>query len=270
MEIKIYLQRTIIVLVAGFLMLASCKKETSGLNYIDKPVVEAFLVPGQPLSVRVYSQKDLTDTAVYGTALTGLSLSVSDGSKTVKLTEAANGVYTDADLSFITSGKTYTLQFTYDNAIVSAKTVMPGKPVGFTLSDSIFYVPVTIDPAYATKVLATAAWTNPDSLDHVLLFKNTDSDPFNITTVRSNNKPSFQINTEGASIYNMTQSRFNYYGHYQVILLRVNEEYINLLKSNASGSSQNLTNPPTNVVNGLGIFTAMQADTLALRVTLKQ
>ena len=147
---------------------------------------------------------------------------------------------------------------------------MPGKPVGFKLTDSVFYVPATIDPAYATKVLATATWTNPDSLNHVLLFKNTDSDPFNIITVRSNNKPSFQINTEGAAIYNMTQSSFNYYGHYQVILLRVNDEYINLLKSNSRGSSQNLTNPPTNVNNGLGIFTAMQADMLALRVTLKQ
>jgi hypothetical protein len=39
------------------------------------------------------------------------------------------------------------------------------------------------------------------------------------------------------------------------------------LTSNTRGSSQNLVNTPTNVVNGFGIFTAMQADTLNLKVT---
>jgi len=32
-------------------------------------------------------------------------------------------------------------------------------------------------------------------------------------------------------------------------------------------NSQALVNEPTNITNGLGIFTAMQTDTLALRVT---
>ena len=80
MEIKTYF-RYIIILATGFLALASCKKNSVGLDYINKPVVEAFLVPGQPLSVKVYTQKDLADTAVYGAALTGLNLSISDGSR---------------------------------------------------------------------------------------------------------------------------------------------------------------------------------------------
>lgn len=253
---------------AGFmLMTAACKKNSADISAVNKPVVEAYLVAGQPVSIKVYQQKDLTDTATYGAALTGLNINISNGSQTVKLTEGANGTYTYSDATFVTAGKTYTMQFNYDNTTISASTVMPGKPIGFKLSDSVFHVPNTIDPAYNDKVLQTVTWTNPDSLQHLLLFKNLDSDPFEIIAVRSNNKPSFQINTEKASIYNITQNSFKYYGHYQVILLRVNDEYINILTTNTRGSSQNLVNTPTNVVNGLGIFTAMQADTLSLRVT---
>jgi hypothetical protein len=245
----------------------ACKKNSTDTNAVNKPVVEAYLVAGQPLSIKVYQQKDLADTATYGAAVTGLSINVSNGTQTVKLTEGTNGTYTYSDATFITANKTYTMQFTYNNISVSASTVMPGKPVGFKLTDTVFHEPNTIDQAYDDKVRETITWTNPDSLQHMLLFKNTDSNPFEIIAVRNNRNPSFEINTERASTYSITQTTFKYYGAYKVILLRVNNEYINILTSNTRGSSQNLVNTPTNVVNGLGIFTAMQADTLNLKVT---
>jgi hypothetical protein len=72
-------------------------------------------LPGSLFQIKVYQQKDLTDTATYGAALTGLSINVSNGAQTVKLTEGASGTYTYSDASFITAGKTYTMQFTYNN-----------------------------------------------------------------------------------------------------------------------------------------------------------
>lgn len=249
------------------MMASACKKNSSDTNAVNKPVVEAYLVAGQPISVKVYQQKDLTDTATYGAALTGLSINVSNGAQTVKLTETTSGTYTYSDASFVTAGKTYSMQFTYNNVAISASTVMPGKPEGFKITDTVFHEPNTIDQAYNDKVRETITWTNPDSLQHMLLFKNTDSNPFEIIAVRNNRNASFEINTERASTYSITQTTFKYYGAYKVILLRVNDEYINVLTSNTRGSSQNLVNTPTNVVNGLGIFTAMQADTLNLKVT---
>lgn len=268
MEIKTHLRYICLALIAGPLMIASaCKKNSTDTNAVNKPVVEAYLVAGQPLSVKVYQQKDLTDTATYGAAVTGLSINISNGTQTVKLTEGANGTYTYSDATFVTANKTYSMQFTYNNTSVTASTVMPDKPVGFKLTDSVFHEPNTLDQAYNDKVLETITWTNPDSLQHMLLFKNTDSNPFEIIAVRNNRNASFEINTERASAYSITQTTFKYYGFYKVILLRVNDEYINVLTSNTRGTSQNLVNTPTNIVNGLGIFTAMQADTLNLRVT---
>ncbi|MDN3582520.1 DUF4249 family protein [Mucilaginibacter flavus] len=267
MEIKTYTQNIALSLVVALFALSSCKKNSSDTLLTNKPVVEAYLIPGNNLSVKVYQQKALADTTTYGAALTGLSISVSDGSKSVKLTESASGTYTYVDGSFVSSGKTYTMQFTYAGVNVSAATIMPGKPQNFKLSDSVFHVLSTINPLYADVVRGTITWDNPDSLYHLLVFKNLDNDPFYISYIRSNNKPSFQINTEQAAYHNLVQSSFNYYGHYQVILMRVNKEYINILTTNISRNSQALVNEPTNVTNGLGIFTAMQTDTLSLRVT---
>lgn len=267
MEIKTYTRYIALSLMSSLLLLASCKKNQSDILATNKPVVESYLIPGQVLSIKVYQQKALTDTTTYGAALTGLSISVSDGSKSVKLTESASGTYTYADQSFIATGKTYTMQFTYAGVEISATTIMPGKPADFTLSDSIFHVPSTINPLYADVARASIKWSNPDSLYHLLVFKNLDNDPYYISYIRSNNKPSFQINAERASYYNLVQSSFNYYGHYKVILMRVNQEYINILTTNITRDSQALLNEPTNVTNGLGIFTAMQTDTLSLRVT---
>jgi hypothetical protein len=59
---------------------------------------------------------------------------------------------------------------------------------------------------------------------------------------------------------------FGYYGRYDVILYRINAEYASLYSENGS-SSINLSQPYTNVNNGLGIFTGLAADTLRITVT---
>ena len=64
---------------------------------------------GNAISVKLYQQKALTDTATYGAPITGQQLSISDGSSTVQLAETANGIYTYSNTAFLTAGKTYTL-----------------------------------------------------------------------------------------------------------------------------------------------------------------
>jgi hypothetical protein len=257
MEIKKYL-----LLVSGaMLLLFSCKKDQ--VTTTTLPVVEAYLVAGNALSVKLYQQKSLTDTATYGAAITGLQLAVSDGSKTVQLTEGSKGTYIYSDTTFLSAGKTYTLTFKYLANTVTAKTTMPAKPLNFATQ----YVSVTVaGPTPRNSLPDTInrfTWVNPDSLNHILVFKNHDGIAFPLSSRGNSKITDFEVNTERKSVYYATPDIFPYYGHYSVILLRVNQEYIDLLKSNTSSStSQNLVNTPTNVVNGFGIFTAMQADTL--------
>jgi hypothetical protein len=261
--------KCILLVCLPVLILSSCKKDNRD-NTINFPVVEAYLVPGTTITVKLYQQKSLTDTAKYGAHLTGLQVYIFDGSTKVQLTEASEGVYTYNDKSFLAAGKTYTLQFNYQSFNVSAKTTMPAKPVNFALQYETIYVLPGSGPNSTIDTLDWLSWSNPDSLNHILVFKNSDGTSSSIGNAR--NRPSdFELNTERAPVYYLTQQPLNYYGHYQVILLSVNQEYIDLLKSNTfNATSQTLANASTNVTNGYGIFTAMQADTLKLNVYVKQ
>ncbi|MCJ8209606.1 DUF4249 domain-containing protein [Mucilaginibacter sp. RS28] len=248
-------------------LIASCKKENT-VDNATKPVVIGYLIPGQSISLRVYSQKGLSDTATYGTPITGLTPSVSDGSKTVQLTDSGNGIYTYNDLSFVSSGKTYQLKFTYNSLPVTATTSVPSKPVGFTASKTLINLPTgsTISPQATDSIAVTFKWKNPDSLYHVIVFKNDDSSPFNIHP-QFNAAVNFTINAKKAEYYNVYYRTFNYIGIYRAILWSVSEDYINMLKTNANTSSQRLTDAPTNIINGYGIFSGMQSDTIKLQLT---
>ncbi|EHQ30483.1 DUF4249 family protein [Mucilaginibacter paludis] len=267
MEITIKKISFLLFIVAAC-VISSCKKESTGTAIEDQPVVVGYLIPGQPISVKIYQQKGLADTANYGSPITGLKLNISDGSKTIQLTETATGTYTYSDLSFLTTGKTYTLQFNYQNTSVTAQTLMPAKPENYTASTTLINLPLAtnITPGVSSGVALTLKWSNPDSLYHVLVFKNDDASPFNIHPNR-NSQVNFTFNAKQAAYYDVHFDSFNYLGIYRIILYSVNKEYIDILTSNANSSSQKLTNPPTNVTNGFGIFTAMQADTITLTLT---
>ena len=262
--IRYTLKRMLCPALVVLLFFSSCKKEN--LSATQEPVVEAYLMPGTALTVKLYAQKSLTDTAGYGPALTGLKLSVSNGGNTATLTETAAGVYTYADTSFLAAGKTYTLSFIYNAVTVSARTTMPAKPQGFTTQ----HINVDYTPPTSPGILDTLnifSWQNPDSLNHVLVFEGLDGKSFPLNTFGGGGSVNFEVNTNRKSVYYALPQIFSYYSHYHVILLTVNQEYINLLQSNAeSANSQSLLNIPTNVVNGLGIFTAMQADTLSFNL----
>ena len=248
---------------------AACKKE-SATSYSALPVVEAYLMPNTKVEVRISLQKQLVDTNAYGTAITGLTLQISDGSTTKTLTEDKAGHYVLDEPAYVKSKGTYSLSFTYNGLPVSASTTVPDKPSAVSISADTVTIPKMVfgtDPTAFIPVYVN--WSNTAANNHIVVFryqetwKSLISSRFNTDTVTS-----VEVNAVKASTYELTERIFKYYGRYMVILMRVNQEYLDMLNS-SSTSSQNLTNAPTNVTNGLGIFTAMEADTLASRLLVK-
>ncbi|NOW93822.1 DUF4249 family protein [Mucilaginibacter sp. SG564] len=248
-----------------FMVTTGCKK--NNLNSTGQPVVQAYLLAGHPITVNLYQQKSLTDTANYGPAITGQQLYISDGSKQIQLTETTKGTYTSNDSTFLVSGKTYSLSFKYLSQTVSAKTVMPYKPQNFqTQYGQVYYENDKNTTRGEIDTLNKFTWDNPDSLNHVLVFDNIEKTTLPLRAGIISNSGSYQfiMQADRKSVYFVESDSFPYYGNFQVVLLSVNQEYADLLKSNTLGSnSQNLLNTPTNVVNGIGIFTAFQSDTLS-------
>lgn len=252
------------------LFAAACKKDSSSADYSALPVVEGYLLPNKIVEIRVSLQKALVDTNAYGTAISGLTLSISDGSSTKTLTEDKAGHYILNDSSFIKTNGSYTLSFTYNGLPVSATTVVPGKPSGITSSaDTVIIPKMTFGSTETAFIPVYIRWNNPSSDNHIVVFryqetwKSLISDRFN-----SDTSTSVELNAVKAAEFELNARTFKYYGNYKVIVTRVNREYLDML-NNTSKSSQNLTNAPTNVTNGLGIFTGMQSDTLSKNLLVK-
>jgi len=256
-------------LVLLLFLAAACKKD-SATDYSALPVVEAYLLPNNAVEVKVSLQKALVDTNAYGVPISGLTLNISDGSTTRVLSEDKSGHYVLSDASFVKASGTYSLSFTYNDLPVSASTVVPGKPSGTSISADTVVIPtMTFGTEPTAFIPVTVSWSNPAADNHIVVFryketwKSLISNRFNSDTTTS-----VELNAVKASSFELTERSFKYYGRYQVIVMRVNQEYLDML-NNSTKSSQNLTNAPTNVTNGLGIFTAMQADTLSKYLLVK-
>lgn len=264
MEINIKKPAVLLAIIALFISFSACRKQA--IDNSTLPVVVGYLIPGQPVSIKIYQQKDITDTAVYGPLVSGLKLTLTEGSHTYSLSETTTGTYTYADLSILSAGKTYKLSFDYGGKPVSATTVMPTKPTGYKTDYNIVYASSSATPGVTLPPAFTLTWDNPDSLYHVVVFKSDQSSPPSISGRGFNAPINFTIDAKNAATLPVYARSFNYYGTYRAILYSVDKAYSDALKSNANTTSQQLTDPPTNIVNGYGIFVSAQTDTLALDV----
>lgn len=252
----------ILVTILGLYTLSACQKDDLAANY-NRPVVESYLIPGQALQVKVYYQKYLEDTISYGYPITGLAVKVSDGTSTVTLTENKAGVYNYADPNFIKDGKTYSLSFNHLDKTISAETKIPSKPQNFKASSTQQQVPqMSFGSTPATFIPVSFTWTNTTSSYYLLAIENID--PY-ASSISRNTRLKSETLVGQVSSYYTDRLNFNYTGNHKVLLFHINQEYNDALKSSGI-NSLNLTNPLTNIKNGLGIFTGLRADTLDLFV----
>lgn len=272
MEIKTPLKWLCIFII--LIIFISCKKETL-IATTEKPVVQAYLIPGKPVLVKVNMQRGLVDTASYGLPINGLNIIINDGTNAISLQETANGQYILNDKNFIKTGNTYTMTFSYLNKEVSAKTTVPEKPKGLTISETVITIPQfspgtdTLD----TFIPVYVKWENPNNSDHLLIMKNDEKYPSGISNGGwpggfGGAYRDIEVNTGTQTTFEIDRMTFRYVGYYTLYLYTLNKEYVEILNVSNS-SSLNLTNPTTNIKNGLGIFTAMQADSLRLIVREK-
>jgi hypothetical protein len=240
----------------------ACTKEDDGIAGINKAVVESYLAPGQPVSVKItkeieYGVDDINQP------LDNLTVTVTNNAITYALINAGNGIYTSSVIP-INVGETYQLNFDYNNVQVSATTVIPSKPVNFTQSATTITVPVSFPPTSFPDPIKLS-WNNPDLDYHLAVVSNIEANPVLINST-GQGRPVFRTQPSQSTTQDLTFQQFTYYGNHRIVLFRIWPEYAALYEDNGTNST-NLAEPPTNVVNGRGIFTGINtADTLYVRV----
>lgn len=269
-RLKIFLLSAI---VCCSITLDSCT--TNDQSEVGPPlVVEAYLHVGHPFKVVVSNLQGVNPVDV-----DNFSLTISNDEETISLHPTGEGVYasTEDDVVKDDAGN-YTLHFLQDDREVSSLSVVPFKPVDFTLSAIEIEVeprtgggPIGGGPGAIDDDVIELNWGNAVKDFYFPFFENIEEDPelinTNVDTTGGNAPRIFfrgEPTQESSSIIRPMQ--FQYYGRHNVILFHVNADYAALYKEQDNSSSLNLQPPFTNIVNGMGIFTAIHSDTIVLTV----
>jgi hypothetical protein len=272
-------------------VLTGCSVDLYNTEAVKEAVVDGCLISG-----RAINKIRLTDLVPYGSDLdsfspiTGALLAISTSDSTWPLSYSGDsGFYQSPDtLRSVQEGETYTLRGEYNGKSFWASTTVPGKPSGLALSDTV----MNIDSARGfpggpdtTGVIDTAggppsgpggmpgmgesltlSFDNPEGAYHYVVIENVDPHPVEIQSDTFKFQGMRFLSTPfTADFYTVTSMQIKQYGRHKITLYQVNQEYADLYE-NRTQDSRNLTEPKTNVHNGLGIFTAVNCDSVFFEV----
>ena len=279
-NISIYLTLLIV-------FLSSCAELDNGIVDTNaKPVVEGYLSPGTPVLIRIYKEipyaEVTTANANKEVPIENLKITLKGPESSVVLTSVGGGVYSAPSSFKIIVGKEYSMKFDYNGMGISASTIIPTKPLNYS-ADKDLITRQAIDLSqggggmggrpggnFTQASNLTLTWFNPANDYFISVIENLETNPVEIVKfpvdptrvrpdVRFRNEP-----VQGTSVQIRAQN-FQYFGYHRVILFKLNPDYVALYKRNGN-TTQNISTPPTTIINGLGIFTGVNSDTLKVRV----
>lgn len=257
-------------------LIISCSDGTANFSVTEEVVVEGFIYSGNPVnSIQITRLIPFISEE-------GEDYSINDANAFIEWNgeryllspdpdSAGTYVYEGDDLQIL-DGDSYTLSFDYFGESVSSTTTVPSKPVGLSISDSRLEIKQIneFQDLFEREELPRLEvyWDNPESEYYFATVENLESNPEEIITIDfGDNEPNLNFNIEPTNldVFNVLPFSLTHYGRYRVVLFHVNQEYVDLYES-GDQDSRNLSEPPSNIENGLGIFTSFSSDTLQFRI----
>ncbi len=274
------------------LSIFSCTEINTVIQPGDKPVIEAFLAPGQKVSMKIFTEipYSFVEEDNVSENITGLDILISgDDGSSFNLIDRGAGIYESIETLGVT-GTTYSMSFQYNGREVSASTIIPPKPESFEMNVAeIERIERDFSGGFVPgqgggqgggpgggfqqedRTPLELIWTNTDEVYHFVAAQYTDDvqDPVIQFPVNENGftRPARRFNNEPVltNTSNLQPQQFEYFGDYDIILYRLNPDYAALYENNNT-STQNITTPVSTISNGLGVFTGVNADTLRMSV----
>ncbi|MEL6675776.1 MAG: DUF4249 family protein [Bacteroidota bacterium] len=253
----------------------ACEPTESTLIDTEKAVIEAYLHVDRGVDSLRITKSISYQTDSLALPLEMLDVNLSDGTQTVLLDDFGKGYYGIKDW-VIEADKTYVLSFTYADREVMAETYAPAK-TPITISEEELYMTKVEGfnfGANADVEPVEISWENEQGDYYYVVVENLEEDPTYINAdlqerlQAGENLPIFELRSEPTitDFYSVDARRqIQQFGTHRVIVFRVNTEYAALYQS-AGNTSLSLADPPSNVQNGFGIFTAAHSDTVFFEV----
>jgi len=254
-------------------LIVGCSQESIEQTETKTTIVEGYLSAGNPMdSLRVtqsYSYGQVDEEVI---TLNDLDITIASNNNSLELESIGNGYYQNTNL-IIDAGKVYELEFERDGEITSAETYVPEYNATSisTTQIELRKIEAGVFPTGGITIPdpVELSWNNEDGDYYYVVVKNIESDPEYVNDNIAQFDGQLQFISEPliTDFYLIrSQRELLQFGTYQIIVFRVNPEYAALYQ-NSSSSTLSLEEPPTNIVNGLGIFTGVSSDTLYLEAT---
>ncbi len=261
-------------------MLFSCLEETTRTPNF---VVEGFIVAGEPVDdIKIKQISPLLSEDVTSDPITNAQVVISRDDSSFPLLYNATSTryeYLETDL-VIEERETYGLTINIGNREANATTLVPDRPTGLSLSGNQLVIP-TLSFGFQLREEITRlfeeerlslTWdevsgqsffvvieSQVDELDPIL--------PAQIPEEATELLSSFRFISEPSETgsFEIIGVALETYGPHVAKVFTVNEEYVELFNS-LEQDSRDLNEPPSNVSQALGIFTAFAVDSVAFEV----
>lgn len=271
---------TFLCLISGILW--SCGElETPSFNQY---VVEAFITADESVNdIKIKETSALDDDSLLNVApIDNATVSISIGQELTPLDfDITTGKYTEPTGKLIVEvGQTYNLEVTVDGLTASANTVVPERPTGLELTDSVLTIPTLvlnftlrdqIQDLFENEVISLT-WDPVAGRSYFVVIETQESEldpilPEEIPAQSVELLQSFRFISapSTASSFDIIGIALETYGRHVAKVYSVNQEYVDLFNSSTQ-DSRDLNEPPSNITNALGIFSAFAVDSLEFEV----
>lgn len=259
--------------------LISCDNE---IPIDENFVVEAFLFQGEKVDdirikeTKLWNSEDSIDTYIENANVKLFG----NGDEFVLNYKAVEETYFTDDEIEIISGNTYGLEVTVGDRTATAETIVPTKPIGIRMTDDRIIVPPLVLSLALPNILANlfqnartnVLWDNQSEEYHYLTIKydGEEEDPIFSEEIPGQvgeffSNFSLQSAPTRGNQYNVICMSLKNYGKYKVTLYKINKDYYSLFENQVQDGTD-LNEPPSNVVNAFGIFSAFASDTTSFEI----
>ena len=239
----------------------------------DLLVVRAFLFAGEPVAdIRITTTVPLVSEDTVGIPVSDATVWLErDGVRfDLIATTGVAGVYhyPGSDL-VVAAGEIFDLGISRGSESISATTMVPSPPEGFAVSSDVMdVVDLTAGfggfggrgggggPAFGGLIVS---WINPERDLFFVVVDNVETDPEQIPApefIRQARR--FTSAPTPADSTTISQLSLTHLGEHRIRLYHVNQEYADLYEGRVQ-DSRDLNEPPSNILGGLGVFSAFSS-----------
>ncbi len=257
----------ILSIIALSVFIISCEEITPEIDSANTPVIEAFIFPGQDtIALKVSKMISYmgSDQDSLQQAITDCQVSLIHENNYIDLThddKQPGRYFTTRNYIDLSAGDTIAISGSYMDISFYAETTVPTVPPDLYINKDRLYYDSSNPRSMLMAEDITLSWSNP-TLDFYYVFvENIETDPVPLNEMIVDAPKMSFAHPSQSDQFQISMRNVRYFGTHRVIVYHVNPEFADLF-DNTELTSNAITEPPGNIDTAMGIFTALNADTV--------